>query len=231
MSEAQAGSYLSTPFDQLAERYDRWFDRFPAVFESEVKAFRKAILCSDSATVRGLSLEVGAGTGRFAHALGIKVAIDPSLSMLTFALRRGIISLLAEGEGLPFKPDTFQLVLFSTAICFLSDLTSAFKEANRVLKAGGLVVVGFLNGSSPLGKAYFEEQRLKSPFFTNACLYTTPEVIGALQKAGFEDMELYQTLFAPIGQIASSQEPEAGADRGIFAVVKGVKPTGKSSGG
>ena len=55
-------------------------------------------------------LDVGVGTGRFAHALGIPVGVDPSPNMLALAAARGIVTHEARAEALPFAPESFDSV-------------------------------------------------------------------------------------------------------------------------
>lgn len=209
--------YNVTIFDQLADRYDRWFERYQTVFQSEINALRRVL------PEEGPGVEVGAGTGRFAQVLGAKVALDPSLGMLSFAIRRGLSALLGDGEFLPFRDNSFRWVLFSTAICFLSGIHQAFREAYRVLIDKGVIIVGFINGSSSLGRDYFERQKSRSPFFTQASLYTAESLLKSLERVGFQDIEAYQTLFGELDSISEPQESEPGWDKGIFGVVKGVK--------
>ena len=64
------------PFDQLAERYDSWFDRHASVFQSEIEALKKVI------PKAGDGLEVGVGSGRFSAALGIRIGVEPSVNLL-----------------------------------------------------------------------------------------------------------------------------------------------------
>ena len=46
-------------------------------------------------------IEIGVGTGRFAAPLGIKVGVDPSMTMLTYAAKRGVLGLQGTAEALP----------------------------------------------------------------------------------------------------------------------------------
>lgn len=124
----------STPsdsFDQLAERYNSWFDRHPAAFQLELDALKKVIPQS------GKGLEIGIGSGRFAQALGIKTGIDPSEKLLAMAKSRGINVYKGVAESLPFSAEQFDFVFMGTVLCFLKDPYKALAEAKRVLKADG----------------------------------------------------------------------------------------------
>jgi len=124
-------------------------------------------------------LEVGVGTGRFAIPLGVDIGIDPSFEMLQIAQTRGIEVVKGVGEDIPFKCDTFDYVLFVTTVCFLDNPVSAFKEAKRVLKKGGKLVIGMIPKESVLGK-YHMRNREKSRFFRNAVFYNTEEIVSLL---------------------------------------------------
>ena len=109
---------------------------------------------------RGISIygiEVALGTGRFAKELGIKEGIEPSPNMRALALKKGIDVLSAEAEHLPYKDMRFDFVLMVFCISYFDDLPAAFKEARRVLKNGGSLIVGFIDKDSIIGKFY--EQR------------------------------------------------------------------------
>jgi len=60
--------------DELADRYDAWFDseRGRAVFPAEVECLRRVLPFDLSGWV-----EVGVGAGRFAEALGIPASVAP----------------------------------------------------------------------------------------------------------------------------------------------------------
>jgi hypothetical protein len=47
------------PFDRHHRRYERWFERHPAAYASELLAVRTLV------PLRGLGLEIGVGSGRF----------------------------------------------------------------------------------------------------------------------------------------------------------------------
>jgi hypothetical protein len=73
-----------TPFESHVDRYERWFDRYPAAYRSELRAIGELL------PPGGLGLEIGVGTARFAEPLGIQIGIDPAGAMFRYACRRGI---------------------------------------------------------------------------------------------------------------------------------------------
>lgn len=119
--------------------------------------------------IRGLSpradvLEVGCGTARFSQhlaTLGFSVvATDPSPDMLDLASRKcadlkTITFQQAEGAGLPFADGVFDFVF---AIRVLNQTESeayavrTVQEMTRVTRAGGLLLLEFVNSRRPLAR-------------------------------------------------------------------------------
>lgn len=92
-------------------------------------------------------LDVGCGTGNYAAALsaaaGCRLAgIDPSARMLERAREATPWNALVQGhaESLPFRDDSFDLVLSTDVIHHVEDRDAFFREAARVLRPGGRIV-------------------------------------------------------------------------------------------
>jgi ubiquinone/menaquinone biosynthesis C-methylase UbiE len=160
-------------FERYAERYDSWYDRNRDWFLREVELIKE--LAEDFK----LGLEVGVGTGRFAEELGIRYGVDLSNKMLKLARSRGIEVIKADATALPFKDRTFDLVLFAFTLCFLDKPDEALKEAKRVLKDSGKLLVCFVPADSKLGMEY--KSRTDNPFYSSARLYTPAEVLDMLK--------------------------------------------------
>ena len=203
-------------FEEHAERYDQWFARNRFAYESEMEAVR-ALLPEGVAGV-----EIGAGTGRFASPLGVKVGVEPSRPMARVLLQRGVAAVNGVAEALPLADGQFGFALMVTAICFLDDVEAAFREAHRVLKPGGALIIGFVDRHGPLGRAY-QEHKACSVFYREATFYSVDEVVLYLRGAGFGEFAFRQTIFQPLRRIREREPLREGYGRGSFVVVRGLK--------
>lgn len=205
-------------FDKHAGEYDEWFNKFPAVFGSEVEAVRQMLPPGDSH-----GIEIGLGTGRFAVALGIKEGIEPSVAMREIALSRGLEVMNAVAEELPYKDLRFDFVLMVSCVNYLTDLDKAFQEAYRVLRPHGSLVIGSIEKDSPIGKAYEARRQEKNGFYHEATFFSTGKLIERLRSAGFGSFEYVQTLFGPLEEIETKDPVRPGYGEGSFVVIKAIK--------
>lgn len=199
----------SEPFEQHPERYDRWFEKHEKAYESELNALRELVPPNPD------GLSVGVGTGRFAAPLGVGVGIDPSAEMLRHARHRGIDCVRGVGEKLSFDDGAFDTVLIVTTVCFLDDLHEALCEAHRVLGDDGVIVIGYVDADSPLGRRY-ERHKDENPFYSEATFVTTDELNEEIGKAGFVDAEHVQTLFRMPEEMGSPDQVQTGYGNGSF---------------
>lgn len=101
-------------------------------------------------------------------------------------------------------------------------MNRAFKEANRVLKRGGCLVIGFIDKNSLIGKAY-EAKREESIFYKQASFYTPEKITIELKDAGFANLQFSQTLFEGLDEIKKFEPAIPGYGKGSFVVVKAEK--------
>lgn len=96
-------------------------------------------------------LDVGCGEGRFCRALvshGIEtVGVDPTPALIAAARARDRHGryLRAPAEHLPFRHETFDLVVSYLSLIDIPDIDTAIPEMARVLKPGGALLVANLN--------------------------------------------------------------------------------------
>ena len=204
------------PFEMYVKRYEEWFERNRNAYESELQAVKTLL------PEGGTGIEIGVGTARFAAPLGITLGIEPSKAMREVARKRGIDVIGAVGEDLPLADSQFDFVLMVTTICFLDDIAASFKEAYRVLKPGGAFVIGFIDRDSPLGKKY-QKHKDENVFYREATFYSADEVIACIEKAGFKDFALVQTIFKDLREVDGIQPVKEGHGEGSFVVVRGLK--------
>jgi SAM-dependent methyltransferase len=204
------------PFEKNVDKYEAWFDRNRAAYESELEALRGLLPKS------GEGLEVGVGTGRFAAPLGIRVGVDPAKAMGKIAMEKGIEVCLGVGENLPCEDSSFEFVLLVTTICFLDNVPAAFGEAYRVLKSGGSILVGFIDRESSLGKVY-EQRKQDNEFYRDATFFSVSEVVRHLEQAGFRGFVFRQTIFQNPTEMKQADPVRSGYGEGSFVVVRAEK--------
>jgi ubiquinone/menaquinone biosynthesis C-methylase UbiE len=203
----------TAPFESHHRRYDDWFVRHTAAYQSELLAVRALL------PWHGLGLSIGIGTGRFAAPLGVQVGIDPAGTVLDYAAKRGISVVQGIAEALPFPDGSFDYALSVTTICFVDDATTMLSEACRVLKPGGELVIGFIDRSSDLGQHYLAHQA-ENVFYREATFYSAGEVEQLLCDTGFTEPVWVQTLSKTLDATREIEPLRTGYGQGAFVVVK-----------
>ena len=199
-------------FDNLVNEYEEWFERYPEIYEEEIKTI-KALLPS------GRGMEVGVGTGRFAAPLGIKFGIEPSKKMAEVARKRGIEVVEMSAEEMDFK-DKFDFILMETTICFVKNPLKTIENCYKALKKGGYLLIAFVDLDSPLGK-FYEKNKEKSKFYKYATFFTKDDIINLMKKIGFKNFECKENLY---GDILDNLKFEINkCDGGAFKVIRGRK--------
>lgn len=203
------------PFQDHREEYEDWFIRNRFAYLAELEAVRRHL------PRKGQGLEVGVGTGLFAGPLGIRHGVEPSSRMRILARSRNIQVVEGVAEDLPYRDRTFDFSLLVTTICFLDDARRGLREARRVVRSGGRVIVGFVDRESPLGKRYLRHQE-ESPFYRLATFYSTWEVRELMEGVGLRDFRFTQTIFGPLEEVREGEAVRDGYGQGSFVVLSGV---------
>lgn len=205
-----------SPFEEYADRYDSWFEKNQWVYDAELSAVKRMI------PVAGRGLEVGVGTGRFAEPLGIRECVDPSKRMGEIAQKRGIRVVRGVAEALPFDNSRFDFVLMVTTLCFVEDVRKALLEANRVIREGGVIVIGFIRRNSRMGKMYLERQE-NNVFYKDATFFSVDELVTYMEETGFTDLLFAQTVFGTLQETCRDEPVKPGYGQGSFVVMCGKK--------
>ena len=200
------------PFEQYTERYEKWFDKNKFAYLSELKGIKSLL-------PTGEGIEIGVGTGKFAEPLSIGFGVDPSLSMLEKARIRNIRVLRGVAEELPVAGGLFDFALITTTLCFLKNIVEAFKEAKRVLKEDGSIILGFIDRESFLGESYMKKKE-NNPFYKFARFYSVKEIKKKLEKVGFSNPEIKQTLFTFPEELNSIDYIKDSYGEGGFVIIR-----------
>jgi ubiquinone/menaquinone biosynthesis C-methylase UbiE len=124
------------------------FERYRSLPHGVPEAIRKTIWELTGARSSGLVLDLGAGSGRFGRAYveahDSYIGVDFSFSMLNeFRARNAAASLVqADGGCLPFRDESFQLVLLMQVLSGAHNWRNLLSETVRVIVPGGFVAVG-----------------------------------------------------------------------------------------
>lgn len=189
-------------FEEYALEYDSWYLEHSSIFESEARAI-------EALGVSGLGLELGVGSGVFASRLGASIGIDPSLNMLFIAKQRRVTVLRTVGEHLPFRNEVFDYVLIVNTLCFLEEPSVAIKEAHRVLKNNGGMILCDVPKDSSWGRFIEEKGKAGHRFYSHAKLYTIVDISHVLEDAGFRAVDAKGTLSFNPREQERVEEPES----------------------
>ncbi len=130
-------------WEKLAPRYDKDI----AFFERLLFADGRHWVCSQA---RGEVLEIGVGTGRNLEHYPPSIrltTIDISPPMLDIArqrastLGREVDLRVGDAQALEFADESFDTVVFTLSLCSIPDDRKALREARRVLRPGGRLLL------------------------------------------------------------------------------------------
>ena len=106
-----------------------------------------------------------------------------------------------------------------TAICFVDGAGTMLREAYRVLKSGGVLVIGFIDRTSDLGQHYTGASG-REHFYRDARFFSANEVDQLLRDTGFAEPVWVQTLSKTLDETRDIEPLSAGRGEGAFVVVK-----------
>lgn len=182
-------SAVKRSFSRAASTYDDFAD-FQYEAAKEVSDALKELL-PEGGDGSGISvLDIGCGTGSLAELIlpslpGARVfGCDLAFPMLRRAgekLGQRLTGLaVADCEALPFRDASFDSAVSSLTYQWAGDLSSAFAEACRVLKPGGLFAL------STLGPGTLSELKECYPGYRGLEFKASDEVLNEAERAGLE---------------------------------------------
>ena len=206
--------------------YDRHLGPFQFEPHAEHVARRMANLKS------GALLETAAGTGIVTQALGRHlpagvrlVATDLNQAMLDFAAAKPDMARAklrqADATALPFDAESFDAVVCMFGVMFFPDRVAGYREARRVLKAGGRACFSLWDSlaHNPIPRCVNDAMARHFPADPPRFLARTPHghhdqatIRRELAQAGFERVAI-ETVTLP-GRAASHRDPAIGFCQG-----------------
>lgn len=198
---------MTNVFDTLTDKYDMWYDS-----EAGRLLYESELLCLKPLVERATSmiLEIGVGTGRFAMHFSGAIGVDPSSNSLQIARKRSVKTVQAYGECLPFRDNTFGCILIVVTLCFVQNPIDVLKEAKRVLKKDGSIIIGLVPKDSPWGIFYEEKKKQGHPFYREATFYTFANLKSLLKETDLKITGIRSTLLQRPYELRRIEEPDEG---------------------
>lgn len=148
------------------------------------------------AAARGRVLDIGAGTGANlphyrAREVSDLVLLDRSAGMLARAGRKlrdpdlEVALVQRRAEQLPFEAQTFDTVVFTLSLCTIPQPAAALREARRVLRPGGtLLVLEHVRAEEP-GLAAWQDRLTPLWSLVNQGCHPNRDTRATIEAAGF----------------------------------------------
>ncbi|XP_075003808.1 arginine-hydroxylase NDUFAF5, mitochondrial isoform X2 [Calonectris borealis] len=201
---ASSGSGALSPFDRRLKRKQKnWaalqVEPAKCDYLREEVGGRIADRVFDITRTFPLALDVGSGRGYIAQHLTKEtieklIQVDIAENALKNAVESEIptVNVVADEEFLPFKEDTFDLVVSSLSLHWVNDLPRAFREIHQVLKPDG-VFIGAMFGGDTLYELrcslQLAELEREGGFSPHVSPFTAVSDLGhLLSRAGFNTL-------------------------------------------
>ena len=191
-------------FDHYYEGYEDWYKTKTGLFVDTVETLAAFSLLNPQSGQK--ILDLGCGTGIFSlklAALGCTVTgVDISANMLSIAREKtgrndtGDIDFFEmDGNHLLFADNTFDAVLSMAAFEFINTPQQVFSEMLRVVKPGGVIVIGTIQKGGAWAKLYSSQAMSGSAYE-----YAVFKDLDDLKNLGpAESIHELECLFSPPG--------------------------------
>ncbi|KND50650.1 MAG: hypothetical protein ABA06_04285 [Parcubacteria bacterium C7867-001] len=167
-------------YNKMAKEYDDetvdFWERFPRTFlDTFIELSGEKVI------------DIGSGPGRdgllLQQAAKEVVCIDASEAMVKLSSERGLKSVLAGFDSLPFENESFDGVWSYTALLHIpkKSVDTPLQEVSRILKPSGIFALGLIEGDV---EEYKESSGVDMPRWFS--FYQKDEVVDLCRKHGFE---------------------------------------------
>lgn len=212
---------------RTAEAYNNWYNhghgQWMGQRELELLLQRLEIRPGESL------LDVGCGTGFFTRALAgaglsLVAGLDINADWLQFARQQKgpqLHYLRADACALPFADASFDLVISTTALCFIEDERAALQEMVRIARRR--LAIGLLNRHSLL---WLEKRHKTGSSYEGARWHSPAEAVALLKDLPLVNIRIDTAIHWPwgarLGQVLEPLWP-GGLQTGSFLLVTADK--------
>ena len=213
MSVERAGEHAAVQVDLRPDALQNWRDRPLGTITENLEL---ELVLRMAGTLDGKRvLDAGCGDGTYAIAAAergaVVTAVDISPEMLEAARKRaeargvGFALEREDASSLPYRDDTFDVVLAVTLLCLVPDADAAIGELARVLRPGGRLVLGELGRWS----LWAAKRRLLRGAAWHGARFRSKRELTRLATAAGLDVEQVEgaIYYPPIGVAARLMAP------------------------
>lgn len=183
-------------FDWIAPLYDRVT---PAI---DAATLERGLQFAERPVER--VLDVGGGTGRAARSVTAqaRIVVDPARGMLAEARARDLEGVRADGAALPVRDESIDAVLLVDALHHIAEQRGTLREASRVLRPGGVLVVVDVDPTTVRGRLLVAAEHLLG---FDSSFQPPAERGAALAQSGFESRITERGfVYTVVGETAGS---------------------------